>query len=206
MQIDAYLNLFRGSAILFVHQLEREAVESLREILRPHPANLLEPLVLGPPVDGQFEDALLDVDKADLFKHLFEHGAQDGRAIISLGGDSHLVEPCAHGAVGVHRAVVAAKHGLYLLAFEPAAGLQRLKGLLGNLCLEIAPAAGRKPGVYIIKLFRVTPGISPAIATLVSGPNGYSASVDHVRIFDVEANIRRDHVGLDRRQIRANDP
>lgn len=104
----------------------------------------------------------MHVNKADALEYLLEGGAQDGRALEVLGGDSHLVEPCAHWPGWVQRAVVTCEDGLDLLGFQPTAGLEGLEGLLGDFFLEIAPAARSEPGMYVAKLVRVVPRLSSA--------------------------------------------
>lgn len=104
----------------------------------------------------------MHVNEADALEYLLEGGAQDGRALEVLGGDSHLVEPSAHWPGWVQRAVVTCEDGLDLLGLEPTAGLEGLEGLLGDFSLEIAPAARSEPGMYVAKLVRVVPCLSSA--------------------------------------------
>ena len=134
----------------------------MRKVLPPQPPNLLEALVSRPLVGRDLEDAILHVDEADALKDLLEYRPQHGRALHDLGGVAHLVEPRAHRAGWVQRAVVATEDTLDLLRLEPAAGFQGFKGLLGHFCLKVAPAAGRQAGVYVAELVREVPFIRPA--------------------------------------------
>lgn len=156
------LNLSRSTTKHLVHKLDGEAIQALRKVLSPHASDFLEALVPGPFVHGHLEDELLHVNEAHALKHLFEGGAQDGRALEVLGGDSHLVEPSAHWPGWVQRAVITCEDGLDLLGLEPTAGLEGFKGLLGDFFLEVAPAARSEPGMYVAKLVRVVPRITPA--------------------------------------------
>lgn len=107
-------------------RVRRQGVQVLHQLVA---ADLLDLRVLGPRVEGQLEDALLDVDEARLVHPALHVGGRvHGHAELVHGAADRLLQ-AVQRAGGRVRAVVRGAGGVGLLGLEVAAGLQVVEAL-----------------------------------------------------------------------------
>lgn len=146
------LNLLPAHMKHPVEQAVRKGTDTPLVIPLPHAPQLLEPLVLGPGVGRDLEDALRHVDEAHLLVGLLDVSGDAQGPAHGVARRDHVVRPPHHGAVGVHGAVVAGEVGVVLVRLEPATGLEGLEGLFGDLVFERGPAASSDTRVDEVEL------------------------------------------------------
>lgn len=146
---QVHLDLLLGPMEALLEKLQTKRLQPVEQIRLAEATQHLELGVLGPGVDGQLEDLLVDVDEASLLVPALElvcdaqgFAQVHGGAVLGLG-------PLCEGVVRGHGAVVAVDGGHVLLGLHPAAGLEMAVGLCDDLA-EVLEAAEHDAGVDVV--------------------------------------------------------
>ena len=130
----------------------------IQQIPLPQHAHMLGPRILRPPIQRNLEHRLVHIHKPHLAHPLPDQRAVERLPVGQLRGGGELARPAEPAEVLGHGAVLAGDEGGYLLALEPAVGLEVVEGAAEDLVFHVGPAGDGQAGVDEVEFGGVVPG------------------------------------------------
>ena len=165
---------------------QAESLDAVEHVHLAPAAQLLLPLIFRPRVDGEFEDALLDVDEAGFLVPALQLVGDAQGPAERHGRVVEVPDPLEQFPVRRHRPVVAVEGAVELLRLHVSARLEVLEGAVDDLA-EVFEAAEQDARVDVGEV------------------RGRVEPVRFGGVVDQEVDVGGDHVRLGRGKVGADD-